>query len=168
MEAEARIRPAGPPDLPDLVEIYNHYVVHTPITFDIEPRTLEDRRQWLAGFRDEGPLRLLVAEEAGRAVGYAGTLPFRAKAAYRTSVETTIYLHPVATGRGLGRRLYAALLETVAGSGIHRAYAGVTLPNAASVVLHERMGFRSIGVYREVGYKLGRFWDVQWFEKALG
>lgn len=164
----ARIRPALAGDVPELNDLYNHYVVHTPITFDVEPSTLEARRAWFGQFESSGPRRLLVAEEGGRVCGYAGTLAFRPKAAYRTSAETTIYLHPDATGRGLGSRLYAALFEAVAGSGLHRAYAGITLPNERSIALHRSFGFRPVGVFREVGHKLGRFWDVQWFEKDLG
>jgi phosphinothricin acetyltransferase len=84
-----------------------------------------------------------------------------------TSVETSIYLAPEATGRGMGTDLYAALFAALAEEDLHRAYAGVTLPNTASVALHRKFGFRSIGVYREVGRKFGKYWDVEWFEKPL-
>jgi len=162
------IRPAREGDLPRLTEIYNHYIVHTAITFDLEPVTAEERRPWLAQFAETGPHRLLVAEEAGAVLGYAGSHQFRTKKAYDTTVETTIYCAPEATGRGIGRALYAALFESLRGEDLRTAVAGITLPNPASVALHERSGFRPAGVMREVGRKFGRFWDVGWWEKRLG
>ncbi|MFQ5843947.1 MAG: GNAT family N-acetyltransferase, partial [Planctomycetota bacterium] len=100
-------------------------------------------------------------------VGYACSTPFRPKPAYRTSVETTVYVAPAATGRGVGGRLYQALFDALAGEELHRAYAGIVPPNPASVALHRRFGFHEVGVAREVGHKLGRYWDVAWFEKGL-
>jgi phosphinothricin acetyltransferase len=82
-------------------------------------------------------------------------------------VETSIYLAPGATGRGLGTRLYSALFAALEGEDIHRAYAGVTLPNDASLRIHERFGFRQVGVYEEVGRKFGTYYDVAWLEKRL-
>lgn len=161
------IRPGSAPDVEALTALYNHYIRETPITFDTEPRTLEDRRQWLAGFGATGRHRLLVAERAGRLLGFACSHRFREKAAYDTSVESTIYLDPGATGAGVGARLYAALFEMLADEDVHRALAGITLPNAASLALHRRFGFESVGVFHDVGYKFGRYWDVQWLEKAL-
>jgi phosphinothricin acetyltransferase len=161
------MRYARPEDLASLTEIYNHYVKATPITFDIEPFTVEARRPWIEQFAEQGPHRLLVAEVSDRILGYACSQRFRVKAAYDTSVETSIYLAPDATGRGLGRRLYAALFEALRGEDLHRAYAGITLPNAASIALHRSAGFRRIGLYREVGRKFGRYWDVEWYEKEL-
>jgi phosphinothricin acetyltransferase len=161
------IRHAVPADLAPLTEIYNHYVKATPITFDIEPFAVEARRPWLEQFAERGPHQLLVAEDSNRILGYAGSQRFRVKAAYDTSVETSIYLAPDATGRGLGRALYTALFEALRDEDLHRAYAGVTLPNPASIALHRSMGFRRIGLYREVGRKFGRYWDVEWYEKEL-
>ena len=100
------IRPARPEDLPRLTEIYNHYIVHTPITFDIDPVTVEERRSWFAQFAESGPHRLFVAELDGAVVGYAGSHQFRTKRAYDTTVETTIYCAPESTGRGIGGALY--------------------------------------------------------------
>jgi len=161
------IRAARADDLTQLNELYNHYVRETAITFDVKEYTVEERRPWFGRFGERGRYRLLVAHEDGRLLGYAGTLPFRAKAAYETSVETTIYLWPDAHGRGLGGRLYDRLFADVAGEDVHRAYAGITLPNPGSIALHRRFGFSPIGLYREVGRKFDRYWDVQWFEKEL-
>ncbi|GHC70022.1 GNAT family N-acetyltransferase [Streptomyces cinnamoneus] len=165
--AGVRIRPAAAGDLGELTEIYNHYVVHTPITFDIEPVTADARRAWLEARPATGRHRLLVAEEAGTVLGYASSGPFRDKQAYETSVETSVYLAPHATGRGLGALLYGALFDALAGEDVHRAYAGVTQPNAASMRLHERFGFRPVGVFEGVGRKFDSYWDVAWLEKRL-
>jgi phosphinothricin acetyltransferase len=159
------IRPGGERDLPALVVIYNHYVETTHITFDTEPFTVETRRPWLERFAETGCHRLLVAERAGRAVGYASSLPFRDKPAYDRSVETTIYLEAGAVGAGLGKRLYGELIDALRDDPLaHRAYAGVTLPNTRSIALHERMGFEPVGIFREAGYKFDAFWDVSWLE----
>lgn len=166
-DVETRVRPGTEGDLEELTRIYNHYVVETPITFDIEPLTVEQRRPWLTSHPDRGPHRLLVAEEGGKILGYATSSPFRPKPAYSTSVETSVYLAPEHVGRGLGGLLYTALFEVLEKEDVHLALAGVALPNAASERLHLRFGFRSVGVYEEVGRKFGRFWDVAWFQKPL-
>lgn len=162
-----RIRPAILADLPCLTEIYNHYVLNTPVTFDIEPYTAEKRRPWFEQFAPTGRYRLLVAEENGRISGYAGTTRFRPKAAYETTVETTIYCAPEFVGKGIGGHLYTALFEALAGEDIRRIVAGYTLPNPGSEVLHKRFGFTPVGIFHENGRKFGRYWDVQWSERPL-
>lgn len=154
-------------DLEELVRIYNHYVVGTPVTFDVEPLGVEQRRPWLDAHPDSGPHRLLVAEEGGRLLGYATSSAFRPKAAYATTVETTVYLAPEHVGRGVGSLLYASLFEVLEGEEVHLAVAGITLPNEASRRLHERFGFRPVGRFEGVGRKFGAFWDVGWFQKRL-
>jgi phosphinothricin acetyltransferase len=161
------IRSGSLADLARLTEIYNHYVRETAITFDIEPFSVEARRPWLDQFSEAGRYRILVAEEAETVIGYACSMRFRPKAAYGTSVETSVYLDPDAAGQGIGTRLYTALFDRLRTEDIHRAYAGVTQPNPASVALHQRFGFRSIGIYHQVGRKLGRYWDVEWFERPM-
>ena len=161
------IRRATPRDLTALTEIYNHYVATTAITFDMEPYTPETRRPWFEAFQPDGRHQLFVAEEDGRVVGYAGTRSFRDKRAYERSVEASIYLAPDATGRGLGAALYERLFTAIAASDAHRAIAGITLPNDASLALHARFGFREVGVMREVGRKFERWWDVLWMERAF-
>jgi|HubBroStandDraft_3_1064219.scaffolds.fasta_scaffold05833_3 phosphinothricin acetyltransferase len=163
--AEVGVRPARREDLPRLTEIYNHFVLHTPVTFDLEPYTVERREPWFDQFSPAGRYRLLVAEDAGEVVGYAGTIRFRPKAAYETTVETTIYCHPATTGKGVGSRLYAALFAAIAEEDVHRVVAGYTLPNPASQALHERFGFRPVGIFSAIGRKFGRYWDVAWTER---
>ena len=161
------IRSAQPGDLSELTDIYNHYVRTSGVTFDTTPFTVEERQEWFAHYATTGPHRLLVAVDGDRLFGYATSSPFRPKPGYATSVETSVYLRPGATGRGLGRLLYDRLFSALAGQDLHRAYAGVALPNDASVSLHLRLGFRRIGTYVEVGRKFGRYWDVCWFERSL-
>ena len=163
----ARIRPVEEGDLAELTRIYNHYVTETAITFDVETYTVDERRPWLESFHASGPYRCFVAEVDGAAVGWASSGRFRRKAAYDSSIEATIYLDPETTGMGLGTRLYQALFDSLSDCEVHLALGGVTLPNPASVALHERFGFESAGVFREVGWKQGRYWDVEWFQKKL-
>ena len=144
---EVQVRPGVESDLDALVAIYNHYVRETPITFDTTVFTPEERRPWLLSHPEDGP--------------------YRAKAAYDTSVETTVYVAPNAGRRGVGTLLYRALFDALSGEDLHRAYAGIAQPNEASTRLHERFGFRYVGTYREVGRKFGRYWDVAWYEKEL-
>lgn len=158
--ADIPIRHAEERDLPALLEIYNHYVVNTPITFDIEPRTLEQRRQWLDGFDVTGRYQCFVALKEGAVVGWASSMRFRERAAYDTTIETSVYVAPGLHRQGIGRRLYAALFDALKTQDIQRAYGGVTQPNAASNALHEAMGFRRAGLLDQVGRKFGRFWDV--------
>lgn len=163
-----RLRAAEEHDLAHLVHIYNHYVEHTHSTFDTQPVTVEERRPWFAQFSRTGPHRLLVAEMQGVAVGYATSSTFRAKPAYATSVETTVYLDSRFLGRGIGVALYGRLLELLESEPeVHRAVAGIALPNSASVALHERLGFVPVGTFHEIGLKFGEYWDVQWYERDL-
>jgi phosphinothricin acetyltransferase len=161
------VRPGRLADLTALTDLYNHFVRETAVTFDLEELTVEQRREWFDHYADTGRHRLLVADDGGAVLGYVTSSPLRPKAAYAPSVETTVYLRPDATGRGLGTLLYQRLFETLAGEDVHRAFAGVALPNDASEALHRRLGFAEIGVYAEVGRKFGRYWDVRWFQRPL-
>lgn len=166
---EVQVRPGVEADLKALTDLYNHYVRETPITFDTAVFTPEERRPWLLSHPEDGPYRLKVAADADtqEILGYATSSPYRAKPAYSTSVETTVYVAPGAGGRGVGTLLYEALFAALAGEDLHRAYAGIAQPNEPSVRLHERFGFRHVGTYREVGRKFDRWWDVAWYEKEL-
>lgn len=162
-----RVRRGGEADAAAINAIYDPYVRDTAITFDVEPWTLEARRRWIGEFGASGRHQLFVAERAGALVGYACSRRFRDKAAYDTTVETSVYLAPEAHGQGVGRALYEQLFAALGGADAHRLIAGITLPNPASVALHERFGFTPVGILREVGRKLGRYWDVLWMERAL-
>jgi phosphinothricin acetyltransferase len=162
------IRAAVLDDLPRLLDIYNHYVVNTHVTFDIEALSIDVRRLWFDELTAGGSHRLFVSESNGQVNGYASSGTFRKKIAYARSVETSIYLDPDACGSGVGRDLYSSLLKDLEGEvEVHRAYGGVALPNEASIALHHRLGFERVATFREVGFKFGRYWDVAWFERAL-
>jgi phosphinothricin acetyltransferase len=163
-----QLRSAVPEDLPALTAIYNHYIVHTTITFDLQPYEAAARRGWFDDHSSSGRHRLIVAADADNiAIGYASSSRWRPKAAYDTTVESSVYCRPDAVGRGIGTRLYAALFAALSGEDVHRVVAGVAQPNAASVALHERFGFRNVGIFDSVGFKFGKYWDVAWFERSM-
>jgi len=172
---EIVIREFLPEDISALTELYNHYILETAITFDLLPYTLEQRQHsWMSHYSYSGRHRLFVAQRVGEAlseesrlVGYASSSQFHNKAAYETSVETSIYLDHNFAGKGVGSRLYESLFATLSKEDVHRAYAGITLPNEASVALHRKFGFEQAALYREVGRKFDRYWDVAWLEKAM-
>ncbi len=161
------IRAATIDDLAGITDIYNYYVRETAITFDLEPFAFAEREPWFAQFSNEGRHRIIVLEDDGVIQGYASSGRFRTKDAYLTSVETSVYLRPEQTSKGLGTDLYRALFRLIEDEDIHRAYGGITLPNDASVALHRKFGFKESGVTREVGRKFDRYWDVAWLEKEL-
>ena len=161
------VRAAEEADLKQINEIYNHYVVTSPVTFDIDPITMDARKEWFGHYSTAGPHRLFAAVDGNRVLGFAGSHAHRARKAYDTSIETTAYVAPDELGRGIGSLLYGALFEGLAGEDLHRAYGGITMPNDASVALHERFGFVRAGLYSEQGRKFGRYWDVAWYEKPL-
>jgi len=144
------VRPATLDDLPALTDIYNHYVVNTAITFDLRPLSVDERRSWFADHAATGRHRLLVAVGSNNAsVGYATSSRWRPKAAYDTTVEASVYCRPEVVGSGCGSALYSALFDSLTGEDIETIVAGVSLPNPASIALHERFGFRSGGVFHD-------------------
>ena len=165
---ELAIRRGRSSDLDAITRIYAHYVVTTHVTFDLEPPEPKRQRAWFEQFTETGRHQLFVSDAGEEVVGFACSTPFKSRAAYAISIETAVYLAPEAIGGGVGGRLMRALLDALAHSDVHRAYAGVALPNEASEALHIKLGYRRIGVLTEVGKKFDRYWDVAWFEKRLG
>jgi phosphinothricin acetyltransferase len=162
------VRPGRAEDLPEIVAIYNHFVRTSPATFEVEPVSPESRRGWFDEHSAGGRYRLLVAHDAsGALLGWATTSPFRPRAAYATTVESSVYCRADALGRGIGSRLYRALVAAVQAEDIERIVAGITLPNPASEAMHRRFGFTPVGVFVRVGRKLGQFWDVGWYQRPL-
>jgi phosphinothricin acetyltransferase len=164
---DVRIRHCAPGDYNAIVEIYNHYIENSHSTFDTTPYSIGERAPWFSQFNESGPNQLMVADQDGAVVGFCCSTPFKNRSAYDISVETTVYLSERATGQHIGKRLYETMLNNLSGIGLHGAYAGVALPNDASVNLHESLGFRKVGTYKEVGWKFGKYWDVAWFELRL-
>lgn len=165
---EIIVRPGRDDDAARLAEMYNHYIVHTAITFDTEPQTAEHRAAWIAQHPATGRHRLFVAEREGLVLGFASSSRFNARAAYDTTVETSIVCAHDAVGLGLGARLYAALFDALRDEDVHLAVALITLPNAGSCALHERFGYERKMVLEEVGRKFGRWWAVAWYARRVG
>jgi phosphinothricin acetyltransferase len=162
------VRPAEEQDLGQLNDIYNRYVVETHFTFDVEPMTMEARHEWFQDHSATGRHRVVVGLSDSSVIGFACSSRYRPRPAYETSVETSIYLAPDAVGRGIGTRLYEELFKKLQGEDVHRAYAGIALPNQASIALHERFGFKRVAHFTEQGRKFDRYWDVGWYENAMG
>ncbi|HEX4453242.1 MAG TPA: GNAT family N-acetyltransferase [Kofleriaceae bacterium] len=158
------IREPRDDDFAALAAITNHYIATTAIHFAYEPMTEAELRE-----QARGRFPWLVADDdVGGVIGYAKAGTWRARAAYQWTCELGLYVAPDARGRGIGTQLYSALLDACAARGFRSAIAGITLPNPASVALHERLGFASVGVVAEAGFKLGTWHDVAFFQKRLG
>jgi phosphinothricin acetyltransferase len=160
-----RIRLASPADGEAVAAIYGPAVAETAISFET---TLPDRDEMAR--RIDETLRSypwLVCEADGRTAGYAYATRHRVRGAYQWSVDTSVYIAEAFRRRNVGRGLYTSLFAILAAQGYFNAFAGIALPNPASVALHEAMGFEPIGVYRRVGYKLDRWHDVGWWQLAL-
>lgn len=165
--ADVAIRPVRASDGARLAEIYNHYITKTAITFDTEPVTREQRTDWISHYAETGRHRLLVAEYDGLVLGYTASSRFHPRAAYDTTVETTIVCAPEAVGVGLGHRLYTALFNSLRDEDVHLAVALVTLPNDGSCRIHEQFGYTRRMVLDEVGRKFDRWWSVAWYARPF-
>jgi phosphinothricin acetyltransferase len=159
------IREANPSDGPAISRIYAPFVQNTPVTFEeqVPDGTAMTRRieESIQSFP------FLIAETNNQPIGYAYATSHRARASFRWSVDVSIYVEPAHHRRGIGRTLYGTLLPLLAEQGFFVAIAGITLPNAASVRLHESIGFEQIGIYKNIGFKLGQWRDVGWWQKQL-
>ena len=160
------LRLATVDDAPALQRIYNHEVENSTVTFDLVPRTLEEQREWITD-RD-GAHGIVVAELDGDVVGYASLSPFRPKAAYRTTVENSVYVDEQARGKGVGRALLDEVLALAEARGFHTVIAHIVGGHDASIALHHACGFRVVGTEREVGRKFGRWLDVVVMQRMLG
>jgi L-amino acid N-acyltransferase YncA len=160
------IRDATAADAPACASIYAPFVLHTAITFELTPPSADEMAARIAA-----AARLhawLVLEVDDHVVGYAYGGPYKERAAYRFSCEVSIYLESGRHRRGEGRALYSALFERLAARGYRTAVAGMTLPNDASVGLHQAMGFEPVGTYRRIGWKFDEWRDVAWVQRSLG
>jgi phosphinothricin acetyltransferase len=159
------VRPATTGDAAAFAAIYAPIVEETPISFETAAPGPAEMAARIARILRTHPW--LAAEENGEVAGYAYASPHRERAAYRWSVDVAVYVRAGARRRGAARALYARLLEILTAQGFHRAFAGISLPNPASVAFHEAMGFEPVGVYRDVGYKAGAWRDVGWWGRPL-
>ncbi len=161
----ARVRVALPRDAAPVAALYAPIVRDTAISFEVEPPDAAEMRRRIEDTLETLPW--LVAEREDGVIGYAYAASHRSRAAYRWSADVSVYVAETARGQGIGRALYRPLLAWLGAQGFHRAYAGITLPNAASVALHESQGFASVARYHEVGWKCGAWHDVGWWERDL-
>lgn len=159
------IRLATKYDAAQVQAIYSPIVRQTSTSFELEPPGVAEMRKRIIDTLPCYPW--LVCERKGEVMGYVYARAFRTRPAYQWSVETSVYVHAELRRSGIGRALYTSLLKLLALQGYYNAYAGITLPNLPSVGLHEAVGFRSAGIYREAGFKLGAWHDVGWWQIAL-
>ena len=152
-------------DAEAITAIYNYYIENTIITFEEEAITVEEMASRIKSISLQYPY--LVYEENGKVVGYAYATQWKARSAYRFSAEDTIYLDHRETGKGFGCELFSAFLNEFRKTNLHSLVGGIALPNAASVALHEKFGFKKIGQFEEIGFKFGKWVDVGYWELKL-
>ncbi len=161
----ARIRLAQPSDAAAVAAIYAPVVEQTPTSFELVAPDEQEMRRRITSTLEHYPW--LVCEAGGELLGYVYATRHRERPAYRWSVEVSAYVATRARRRGVGRALYTSLFELLARQGFHQAFAGITLPNEASVRLHQSLGFAPIGVFRRIGFKFGAWHDVGWWQRDL-
>lgn len=159
------IRPVTAADAAAICEIYNHYVTTTGISFELEPVSVEQMTQRINDIASR--YVWLVYEEQGRVLGYAYASQWKPRLAYRHSVESSVYLAADSGGKGVGALLYGALFAQLKQREVHVIMAGIALPNAASIGLHEKMGFVKVGHFKEVGNKFDQWLDVGYWQLIL-
>src|SRR5690606_4649825 len=159
------IRPATIEDAKALAEIYNHFVEHTIVTFDEESVSTGFMEKKIGEVMADYPW--IVWQEGGEIIGYAYADKWRLRKSYNQSVESTIYIKPGFEGKKIGSQLYSALLDTLKTSGRHVVIGGISLPNVASVALHEKLGFVKAAHFREVGFKFDKYIDVGYWQIIL-
>lgn len=161
------IRNALPADAGALARIYNRYVLDTTVTFEETAVSEAEMAARIAEVQGASLPWLVAEDDAGTVLGHAYASKWKGRCAYRFAVETTVYLDAAAHGRGLGRQLYEQLLGALREAGMHVAIGGIALPNPPSIALHEKLGFRKVGQFDQVGFKFGRWVDVGYWQVML-
>jgi phosphinothricin acetyltransferase len=160
------VRPAEEKDLPEILVIYNDIIVNTTAVYDYEPHTAPMRKQWWDTKKEQG-FPVFVAEEEGRIIGFSSIGPFRAWAAYKYSVENSIYVATDVRGKGVGKLLMRPLIDAARKLEMHTILAGIDASNEASIRLHEWFGFKEVAHFKEVGYKFDRWLDLKFLQLVL-
>ena len=159
------IRKVKPDDTRDIALIYNYYIENSTISFETNPVTMEDMANRIADISGKYPF--FVYEESGKVVGYCYVSSWKKKAAYNKTVESTVYIEKDFQGKGIGRALMNKLINELKERSFHAVIACITVPNPSSVKLHEKLGFRQVSKFKEVGYKFGKWLDVGDWELLL-
>lgn len=160
-----KIRAAIDSDFPRMLQIYAPYILSTAITFDTNLPSPEEWAQKISEVQKKFPW--IVAEENGMVMGYAYASPFKSRCAYEWSVESSVYVDQEARARGIGKSLYEALLDLLKEQGVVNVIGGISLPNEPSVKFHEKFGFKPVARFFDVGFKLGKWWDVGYWQLQL-
>lgn len=161
-----RVRDAEPGDAEAIAEIYYYYILNSHATFELDPIDAVEMLRRIENSVEHG-LPFLVADSDEKIVGYAHAQPYKQRAAYKRSVEISVYISPASTATGIGSALYARLFERLGSLDIHAVIGGISLPNDASVRLHEKFGMTKVAHFREVGNKFGRWIDVGYWQLVL-
>ena len=161
----SKIRPVNSDDAEAICAIYNHYVQNSTISFEEDGVSPTEMSRRIVDVTESLPW--LVIENEGVVDGYAYATKWRARSAYRFSVEITVYLSPNAIGKGYGASLYANLMEQLATLGVHAVIAGIALPNEKSIKLHEKIGLKKIAHFEQVGFKNQQWIDVGYWQKMM-
>lgn len=157
------IRHTKETDLPQLLDIYNDIILHTTAVYDYEPHTLEMRTAWFKT-KQEQDFPVFVAEDGNKIVGFSSIGPFRAWAAYKYSVENSVYVAASERGKGIGKLLIPPLIEAAKKMNMHTIIAGIDATNEASIKLHEHFGFKEVAHFKEVGWKFDRWLDLKFLQ----
>jgi len=160
------IREAREADLPALLAIYNHVILHTTAVYTYEPQTMEARKAWYAD-KVSAAYPVYVAEEAGTVVGFSSYGPFRAWPAYKYTIENSVYVTEEQRGKGIGKLLIQPLIASAKAKGFHAIIAGIDAANDASIRLHASLGFVEVAHFKQVGFKFGRWLDLKFMELLL-
>ncbi len=159
------LRAVSPQDANQLAEIYNYYILNTTVSFEEQPISIQDMEKRI--FEKITKLPWIVYEKESRILGYAYASPWKPRAAYRQSAESSVYLNPDYQGQGIGSMLYQELLQLLKKMNFHAIMAGIALPNSGSVALHEKFGFEKVAHFKEIGYKFGEYIDVAYWELLI-
>jgi phosphinothricin acetyltransferase len=160
------IRPIKNSELSSIKDIYNYYIRETTVTFEESEITKEEILSRVQKVKSDG-LPWLVIEENEQVIGYSHATKWKERSAYRNSVEISVYLLHTVHGRGLGSQLYEALFRELKKRDFHLAIGGITLPNAASIALHEKFGMKKVAHFKEIGFKFNKWLDVGYWQKTL-
>jgi phosphinothricin acetyltransferase len=163
---EIKIRNAAEQDLPQLLGIYNEIIANTTAVYDYDPHTLEMRRKWFETKREQG-FPVFVAEEADKIVGFSSIGPFRAWAAYKYTVENSVYVASDKRGKGIGKLLMPPLIQAARHLNLHTIVAGIDASNDASIRLHQYFGFEEVAHFRQVGFKFDRWLDLKFLQLII-